>query len=124
MTEPQSCACSPNGPTLLLACSGGSNVGQITNSAAMELDQCGRGQMYCLIGIAAHLPGLVDTAKNAASVVALDGCPVACARKALEHIGVPVTQHVIVTDLGIQKSHSFKWTEEDIAKTINAVHLS
>jgi uncharacterized metal-binding protein len=123
MSEFYSCSCSADGPLLLLACSGGSNVGQITNSAAIEMDRSGRGRFYCMTGIAAHQPGLVDTAKIASGVVALDGCPIACARKALEHIGIPVTQHVVVTDLGIDKSHSFTWTDEDIARTLNAVHL-
>lgn len=35
---------------MILACSGGSNVGQLSNQAAIELTQEGFGKMFCLAG--------------------------------------------------------------------------
>lgn len=34
----------------VFACAGGSNVGQLTNSAAVEVTKEGKGKMYCLAG--------------------------------------------------------------------------
>jgi len=115
-----SCTCS-SGPVLVLPCSGGSNVGQITNSAAIELDMQGKARMYCLVGIAAHISGMVDSAKTASGVIALDGCQVACARHVLEHIGIPITQHLIVTDLGIKKNHNFSYTSAEISSVLDSL---
>ncbi|NPV87816.1 MAG: zinc-binding protein [Anaerolineae bacterium] len=116
------CACSASQRRfLVLPCAGGSNVGQISNAAAVELDKQGKAQIYCLIGVAAHIPGMVDAARNAPGVIAIDGCRVACARRALEHIGIPISQHLVVTDLGIEKNHVFAWSEEQIQTVLSAL---
>lgn len=87
--------CCGQGDVLLLACSGGSNVGQIANDAAKALDQLGQGSMYCLIGIGMQLPPFVErTKKEGTNVVAIDGCGVTCARKALENIGMTPNVYV------------------------------
>jgi uncharacterized metal-binding protein len=102
------CACNqPSTYTLALPCAGGSNVGQISNSAAIELDKQGVARIYCLIGIAAHIPGMVDAAKSASGIIAIDGCPVGCAKAALDHLKLPVSQQIVVTELGIEKNHIF-----------------
>ncbi len=44
---PEEC-CTPGGNIMILACSGGSNVGQLSNQAAIELTQEGFGKMFCL----------------------------------------------------------------------------
>ncbi len=118
-----SCNCFSS-PVLVFPCAGGSNVGQISNCAAVELDKQGIAKIYCLIGVAAHIPGMVDAAKSASGVVAIDGCPVACAKAALDHLNIPISQHLIVTDLGIEKNHVFKWTQEEIEKVTSAVVVS
>ena len=118
-----SCTCS-SGPLLVLPCAGGSNVGQISNSAAIEMDKQGKAKVYCLIGMAAHISGMVDTAKSASGVVAIDGCQVACAKEALDHIGIPISQHIIITELGVEKNHLFDWTDEQIEKVIDAVTVN
>jgi uncharacterized metal-binding protein len=96
-------------------------VGQIANFAAVELDKQGKAQMYCLIGVAAHLGGMVDSAKAASGIIAIDGCQVACAKAALDHLQIPFTQHIVVTDLEIKKNHVFEWTNEQVDKVVSAV---
>ena len=66
----------PTDKIILLPCSGGSNCGQITNQVAVNLDVLGIGRIYCLAGIGAHIDGMVESAKGAKRVVALDGCQV------------------------------------------------
>jgi len=66
--------CTSNKQVMILACSGASNVGQLSNQAAVELTREGFGKMYCLAGIGAHLSGFVQSAKDVPALVAIDGC--------------------------------------------------
>ncbi len=116
-----SCCGEATGPRLVFACSGGANVGQIANSAAMELDKRKKGRMYCLVGVAAHIGGMVNSAKSASGIIAIDGCQTACAKAALEHLHLPNFQHVVVTDLGIEKNHRYEWTNEQVEVVVNVV---
>ena len=109
----QKCLCEAE-EVILLPCSGGSNCGQIANQVAVKLDEGGLGKLYCLAGIAAHIEGMVESAKSAKRIVALDGCQVACARKAIEHAGLVVTDWICVTDEGIAKNRNFKLPRKDI----------
>ncbi len=70
----------PASPLMILACSGASNVGQLSNQAAVELTREGFGQMFCLAAIGAHLEKFVRYARNVPSMVAIDGCSVGCIR--------------------------------------------
>ena len=107
------CECTVEEITFL-PCSGGSNCGQITNQVAVRLDEEGIRHIYCLAGIAAHIDGMVESARGAKRLVALDGCQVACAKKAIEHAGLKVTDWICVTEEGIGKNHQFKLAPEDI----------
>jgi len=90
---------------LLFPCSGGSDVGALTDSVARKLTGEGWGRMYCLAGVAAHLEGFVETTKAATEIVALDGCPAACASKTLVHVGFsPKT--INLKQLGFLKGES------------------
>ncbi len=99
---------------ILLPCAGGSNCGQITNQVAVGLDTAGVGRIYCLAGIGAHIDGMVESAKSAKRIVALDGCQVACAKKTIEHAGLTVTDWICVTEEGVVKNHQFKLAPEEI----------
>jgi uncharacterized metal-binding protein len=111
MTE--QCGCKAEEITIL-PCSGGSNCGQIANQAAVSLDTLGVGKIYCLAGIGAHIGGMVESAKSAKRLVAIDGCQVACAKKTIEHAGLKVTDWICVTDEGISKSHNFLLEQADV----------
>ena len=113
--------CCGQGDVLLFACSGGSNVGQISNDAAKALDQLGQGSMFCLIGLGAQLPNFVErTKREGTTVVTIDGCGVACAKKALENVGITSDAYVVVTDLGIEKGHHFNHTQEEVGTVAQA----
>ena len=108
------CLCEA-GEVLIFPCSGGSNCGQIANQAAVQLTEEGVGTIYCLAGISAHDSVMIDTAKAAKRVVAIDGCSTACAKRTLEHAGLMVTDHLDVTEEGIEKVHDFKLSPQDIS---------
>jgi len=107
--------------TMILACSGASNVGQLTNQAAIELTREGFGKMFCLAGVGAHLNGFVQSAKDVPSMIAIDGCPQACAKKILEHAEVPMKSYLVLTELGIEKNKDFDLKRDDIEKVKTAV---
>jgi uncharacterized metal-binding protein len=113
-----SCKC--GGEIMLLACSGGSNVGQLSNQAAVELTQEGFGKMYCLAGIGGQLSGFVQSARDVPEIVAIDGCAIGCARAILENANVPVKNHLVLTDLGIEKNKDLNLRPEDIGKVKEA----
>ena len=89
--------------------------------AAKELTTKGHGKMYCLAGIGGHISGIVESTKVAKKIVAIDGCPVACAKKTLEHADFTVDEHVIVTELGIAKESGFAMNTEEINKVVRKI---
>jgi uncharacterized metal-binding protein len=113
--------CAPKGNIMVLACSGGSNVGQLSNQAAVELTREGFGKMFCLAGIGGRLSGFVQSAKDVPQMVAIDGCPVGCAKAILEQANVPLKNYIVVTELGIEKNKDFNLKPEDIQAVRNAV---
>jgi uncharacterized metal-binding protein len=108
-------------PVMILACSGASNVGQLSNQAAVELTREGFGQMFCLAAIGAHLPKFVHYAQKVPSMVAIDGCSVGCIRAILEHAEVPLRNYVVLTALGIEKNMNSNLEKADIDKVKQAV---
>ena len=95
--------CSSSQQRMILACSGGSNVGQATNQAAVELTREGYGKMYCLVGIGAGLQGFVQSTRDNEELLVLDGCPVGCAKAILDREGITPRQYIVATALGIEK---------------------
>jgi len=116
--------CKSNNIIMILACSGGSNVGQLSNQAAVELTQEGFGKMYCLAGIGGQLKGFVQSAKDVPVIAAIDGCSVGCAKAILKNAGVTNYNYVVLTDLGIEKNKNFSLKAEDIRQVKQAVQAS
>ena len=99
---------------LIFPCSGESNVGQIANETAKSLTTLGKGKMYCLAGIGGHINNIIESTKAAKKIIAIDGCPVLCAKKSLEHAGFDVDISEVFTEIGIQKKSNFYMDIEEI----------
>jgi uncharacterized metal-binding protein len=108
-------------PTMILACAGGSNVGQLSNQAAVELSQEGFGKLSCLAGIGAHLDGFVQSARDIPQLVVIDGCDMACAHGVLEQAEIPVKHYMVITDLGIKKNKNMNLLREEVERVKQAV---
>ena len=106
---------------MILACSGGSNVGQLANQAAVELTQEGFGKMYCLAGVGGHLGGFVQSAKDVPQMVAIDGCSTGCAKAILDHAEVLIKSYIVLTDLGIEKNKDFNLKKDEIQQVKTAI---
>jgi uncharacterized metal-binding protein len=113
--------CVPGGNIMILACSGGSNVGQLSNQAAVELTQEGFGKMFCLAGIGGQLSGFVQSARDVPEMVVIDGCSVGCAKACLDQAEVPVGNYLVLTDLGIEKNKDFNLRRDEIDRVKQAV---
>jgi len=113
--------CVTGGNIMILACSGGSNVGQLSNQAAVELTREGFGKIFCLAGIGGKLQGFVQSAKDIPEMVAIDGCELACAKATLEQAGVPLKTYLVLTELGIRKNKDFNLKREEIEQVKEAI---
>lgn len=105
---------------LVFACSGGSNVGQLSNEAAKQLDVEGVGSFFCLAGVGGGIKGIIDKSTDAVATIVIDGCDVGCAKAAFDRENVPISKYVIITDLGIEKGHHFNLTDEQIQTVCGA----
>ena len=111
----EKCLCEPS-EILIFPCSGGSNVGQIANQAGVKLTKEGMGNFFCLAGIGGHASGMIESTKAGKVIVAIDGCPVACAKKTLERAGFNIDEYVQVTEIGIEKNHDLDPISPDVDK--------
>jgi len=85
-------ACSCGGACkLILACSGSADVGEIADRVARRLARDGKGKMFCANGIGAEIDGMVQSAKVASELIAIDGCRISCVKKALGKVGLSAT---------------------------------
>jgi uncharacterized metal-binding protein len=113
--------CTGGGEVMILACSGGSNVGQLSNQAAVELTGEGFGKMFCLAGIGGKLSGFVRSAKDVPQMIVIDGCQVGCARAIMAQAGVALRGHLVLTELGIEKNKNLVPVRADIEQAKAAV---
>lgn len=111
------CACSA-APKLIFSCSGAADVGALADQAARKLTREGRGKMFCLAGIGGRVSGILKTAETAASILALDGCALDCAKKSLEEAGLTRFNHVCLADMGFEKGNT-EVSESSIAQVCN-----
>ncbi|HUS76428.1 MAG TPA: putative zinc-binding protein [Methanothrix sp.] len=120
MEEKKECPCGCS-DVRVVTCSGASNVGQIANQAAIKLAKEKVAGFFCLAGVGAHIKGMVKSAKEADLMVSIDGCPVQCAAKTLQHAEIEPAIQIIVTELGIEKSHDIALDEKICSKIVEKV---
>ncbi len=113
--------CATGNNIMILACSGGSNVGQLSNQAAVELTREGVGKMFCLAGIGGQLSGFVQSARDVPEMVVIDGCSLGCAKACLENAQVPMKKYLVLTDIGIEKNKNLNLKPEEVEKVKAAV---
>jgi uncharacterized metal-binding protein len=115
--NPQSTCCA-GAPKLIFSCSGAADVGEISDRAARRLAAGGAGRMFCLAGIGGRVSGIMETTRVATTVLAIDGCPLDCAKKTLELAGFMRFEHLRLSDLGMEKGKTLP-TDEAVAKVVD-----
>jgi len=116
MSESKDCACSA-GPKLIFSCSGAADVGAIADQAARKLSAEGKGKMFCMAGIGGRVEGIMKTTEGASKIVAIDGCPLNCAKHSLEQAGFTQFEHVRLAELGMEKGKS-PVSDDKVAKVV------
>lgn len=111
--------CCGGGTVLLYSCSGAADVGCIADKVTRILSKEKIGKMTCLAGVGARLSGFIASAEGAARNIVIDGCPVACAQKGLQSIGVQPESYNLA-NYGLKKGESTVSEElvEEIARMI------
>jgi uncharacterized metal-binding protein len=117
MTENVKCGCGTVN-VAIFPCAGASNVGQFSNKIAIELDKKEIGNMMCTVGIGARAPGLMKSAEASDRIIAIDGCPVSCARKTLELAGFKIDRHIVISELGIKKTKDRDLKDAEVAEVL------
>ena len=117
MTENVKCGCGAAN-VAIFPCVGASNVGQLSNKIAIELDKKEIGNLMCTVGIGARAPGLMKSAEASDRIIAIDGCPVNCASKTLELAGFKVDRHIVISELGIKKTKDRDLKDTEVAEAL------
>ncbi len=112
------CSCSA-GPKLIFACSGASDVGEVADRTARRLTREGLGRMFCLSGIGGRVDGILKTTRTAQSILAIDGCALACARGCLEQAGFKGFAHLQLGEIGMEKGTT-PVTDDAIARSFES----
>ena len=105
--------------TVVYACSGCSDAGELADRIARQLTRDGVAEMSCLAGIGGRVKPLVNRAASAERILAIDGCPLNCTRHTLELAGFKTFDHLELHKLGMRKG-SCPVTEENIAVGVAA----
>jgi uncharacterized metal-binding protein len=107
---------------LVYSCSGCSNVAQLANDLAVVLDREGHAQMSCIAGVGGNVKGLVKLAQSDRSILAIDGCKIACVKRTLALHQVTPRWHLELSELGLQKKDHTHCTASDMHQALTAVH--
>jgi len=99
---------------LIYSCSGCSNIAQVANQVAIELDRQNLAEMSCIAGVGGGVKNLVKQAKNALHIIALDGCALHCVKNCLARHNIEPHRHYTLTDYGIKKRKHFDYDSEDV----------
>ena len=99
------CCCGTEKTTLLYACSGAADVGQLADKTVRRMSRDGVGKMTCIAAVGAGLSGFIESAKGASENITVDGCDQCCAKLNLERIGV-TPKSFILTDMGLKKGET------------------
>lgn len=104
---------------VIYACSGCSDAGELADRTARVLSQSSHAEMSCLAGIGGRVKPLMSKAQNAEHILAIDGCPLNCARHTLAAAGFEQVHHLELHRVGFRKGNCPP-TEERIAVTVRA----
>ena len=106
--------------TVVYACSGCSDAGELADRIARQLACEGAAEMSCLAGIGGRLKSLVSKAENAERILAIDGCPLNCTRHTLELAGFKNFDHLELHELGMKKNSCPVTNERIVAGVVAA----
>ena len=101
---------------LVYSCSGCSNIAQLANRLAIELDRDHIAEMSCIAGVGGGVKSLVKKAKSGRKIISFDGCHLHCVKNCLSVRGIESTYHYTLTDYGIKKKYHTDFLPSDVGE--------
>lgn len=120
METKSNCSCNSN-DKIVLACSGASDLGEMSDIIARKLRANGMYKMNCLAKVGFRDSKTIEDFSNAELLI-IDGCPIDCGKKSLEQAGISNAKQFRITDLGFSKGNC-PCTTENINKIYNEIVL-
>ncbi len=97
---------SSTGEMFVMACSGASDIGCLTDQVARRLRDNGVRSMKCLAMVASDNLPLIESLKTTKNVLIIDGCDVDCGKKIMAKAGIADYKYLRITDLGYIKGQT------------------
>ena len=101
---------------LVYSCSGCSNIAQVANQVAIEMDRDHIAEMSCVAGVGGGVKSIVKKAKSGREIVSLDGCALHCVKNVLSQHSIESTLHYTLTEYGIKKKYHMNFSPSDVTK--------
>lgn len=76
----------------------------MANDIAVRLDREGLAEMSCIAGVGGDVGPIVQLARSGRRVIAVDGCPLACAKSCLDRHQIEISVHAVLTRFGVGKN--------------------
>jgi uncharacterized metal-binding protein len=111
----------PSKHPVIYACSGCSNVAQLANRIALQMDRSGKAEMSCISGVGGGVAPLVRIATSGRPIIALDGCQLHCVKACLAKQDVEPTHHLTFSELGINKRSGCEANELQFKEVLSIV---
>lgn len=117
------CATHAKDLIIVATCDGASSTGQIGNEVARRLTKTypNMVRMCCLSAVAAGSKTHIDIFKNAKAVIAINGCQLMCASKALRDKGVQTSYEIVIAKEGVDKLPSLDFSDEEVEKIADKI---
>ena len=109
---------------LVYSCSGCSNVAQLANRIAVELNRSGSAQMSCIAGVGGDVKPLVNKAKNAQVIIGIDGCPLACVKNCLARHQLKADHYFELSSNGYKKRYNQSCDEDEFESALQWITQS
>ncbi|MCP4877320.1 MAG: zinc-binding protein [Gammaproteobacteria bacterium] len=100
---------------LVYSCSGCSNIAQLANRLAIELDRDKIAEMSCIAGVGGGVKSLLKKAKSGRKIISFDGCHLHCVKSCLSLHGIQPTYHYTLTDYGVRKKYHMDFLPSDVS---------
>ena len=119
-TKKTNCLCK-TGESIVFACSGASDLGQISDLVARKLRDNNVRKMNCLAVVGAGIERSIEDFKTK-NILVIDGCPIDCGKRIMEMNNITNFKYLRVTDLGFKKGQS-PITEEVIQEVYSKAEV-
>jgi len=106
---------------LIYSCSGCSSAAQMANFIAIKIDRKEIAEMSCIVGVGGNVKKLVKTALSGRKIIAIDGCPLACAKACLSNHSLTPDLHIELTRYGVPKRNHEDFNQQQADELLQMI---